>query len=111
MARYTFDSRLNREQPDCELCRIDRNGSKQCVRVSSDQLLCVALKASSWPCTVPPCSRACSSWVRHSISPGTGHLHKNPVFLGGLTKLGFYCALPAEPHRTDMECNRLPKVG
>ncbi|ORY29949.1 hypothetical protein BCR39DRAFT_530247 [Naematelia encephala] len=23
--------------------------------------------------------------------------------------LGFYCALPAEPHRTDMECNRLPR--
>lgn len=25
--------------------------------------------------------------------------------------LGFYCALPAEPHRTDMECNRIPRTS
>lgn len=31
--RYTFDSRLNRDEPDCQLCRIDPQGGKSCVKV------------------------------------------------------------------------------
>ena len=76
--RYTFDSRANRENPDAELCRIDANGGRSCIKVrllimhrgaclpisgrryqaDKDMMLMV-----SYSCTVRHCSRACNRSV------------------------------------------------
>lgn len=32
-ARYTFDSRANRDAPDAELCRVTPQGGRSCIKV------------------------------------------------------------------------------
>ncbi|KAK1924985.1 hypothetical protein DB88DRAFT_487530 [Papiliotrema laurentii] len=33
-ARYTFDSRANRDAPDAELCRITPQGGRSCIKLA-----------------------------------------------------------------------------
>ncbi|ORX33758.1 hypothetical protein BD324DRAFT_638468 [Kockovaella imperatae] len=68
-ARYTFDSRLNREEPSCELCRVEPEGGLSCIKLA---------------------------------------MHSAALFKS-MQSMGFYCALPAEPTRTDMECSYIPR--
>ncbi|TYJ56707.1 hypothetical protein B9479_002638 [Cryptococcus floricola] len=65
---YIFDSRKNDDKADTELCRLNPNGGRSCVKVA---------------------------------------MHSAALFKS-MQALGFYCALPAEPTRTHMECNHLP---
>ncbi|RSH93911.1 hypothetical protein EHS25_006563 [Saitozyma podzolica] len=68
-AKYTFDSRANREDPDAELCRYNPDGGRSCIKLA---------------------------------------MHSAALFKS-MQALGFYCALPAEPTRTHMECNHIPR--
>jgi hypothetical protein len=46
LSRYTFDSRANRDDPDTELCRVNPDGGKSCIKVS----LILAIMSSPLSC-------------------------------------------------------------